>query len=139
MKTNQKYWVYLAAAVMLAATLACGASFGGGNRSSNQPESIPESGESGSGNQVIVTESEFDVRFSPAQVAAGEVTFVVRNEGQTPHDFRIRGNGVDHKTPTIQPGDSETFTVTLEPGTYDYKCTIEGHAMLGMEGSFTVE
>jgi uncharacterized cupredoxin-like copper-binding protein len=67
------------------------------------------------------------------------VTFVVKNQGQVPHDFHIQGNGVDHTTPLIMPAESTTFTIHLEPGTYDYKCNIPGHDMLGMEGSFTVE
>jgi uncharacterized cupredoxin-like copper-binding protein len=64
---------------------------------------------------------------------------VVRNEGDTPHDFAISGDGVEEKTPMLDPGETATLEVELEPGTYAYVCTVPGHAMLGMQGEFTVE
>ena len=137
MKTNQKLRIYLIGVMMLALTLACSAVTGGRNEN---PEKSPVTSNTGerAGSTITVTEGEFDVTIEPSQPSAGEVTFVVRNEGHIPHDFRIQGNGVDHKTPMIEAGGSESFTVTLEQGTYDYVCTVEGHAMLGMQGSFTV-
>jgi uncharacterized cupredoxin-like copper-binding protein len=124
---------------MLALTLACSAVTGG---RSDGPERSPvtsNTADSAGSNTITVTESEFDVSIEPSQPTAGQVTFVVRNEGHIPHDFRIFGNGVDEKTPMIAAGDSESFTVTLEPGTYNYVCTVEGHAMLGMEGTITIQ
>jgi uncharacterized cupredoxin-like copper-binding protein len=63
---------------------------------------------------------------------------VVQNNGSTQHDFAIRGNGVEQKTPTIKPGEIARLTVDLEPGAYTYVCTIPGHEQLGMNGTFTV-
>jgi uncharacterized cupredoxin-like copper-binding protein len=55
-----------------------------------------------------------------------------------PHDFVIQGHGVDQKTGMLKPGHSGSFTVDLKPGIYTYRCTILGHAFLGMKGALTV-
>jgi uncharacterized cupredoxin-like copper-binding protein len=81
---------------------------------------------------------EFQVNLDATQAKAGDITFVVRNEGSMPHDFALSGEGPDEKTPMLQPGETATLEVTLEPGTYKYICTVPGHAMLGMQGDFTV-
>jgi len=44
------------------------------------------------------------------------VTFVVQNDGNVAHDFRIYRNGVDVRTAMIDPGASETIQVDLDPG-----------------------
>jgi uncharacterized cupredoxin-like copper-binding protein len=138
MNTNRKLTLSLIAGLMLAVMLACNAVTGGRKeRTEKSPVTSNSEVDPGS-STVFVTLGEFDVAIEPSRPAAGEVTFVVRNEGHIQHDFRIRGNGVDHRTPMIDAGGEETFTITLEEGTYDYECTVEGHAMLGMEGSLTV-
>ena len=50
----------------------------------------------------------------------------------------VQGNGVDEKTPTIQPGKSATLNVDLKPGTYDVYCSIPGHKQAGMDVKLTV-
>lgn len=92
-----------------------------------------------SGNIVNVTESEFSVTFQPAQPSAGEITFVVKNQGHVPHDFHVHGNGVDQRTSLIMPQQSVKLTLQLKPGTYAYECAIEGHAVAGMHGTLTIK
>ena len=99
---------------------------------------VVPSGTPGAGNTVRVVASEFELALDSLQVPAGTVTFVVENQGQVPHDFRIRGDGVDERTPMLQPGESAQLTVELQPGTYSYECTVGGHARLGMQGELTV-
>jgi nitrite reductase (NO-forming) len=61
--------------------------------------------------------------------------FVFKNVGHTAHDFSVGGKA----TPLIQPGQSSRLTVSFaKPGSYPYVCTVEGHAQLGMKGTFTV-
>ena len=72
------------------------------------------------------------------QTPAGTITFVVQNTGQAPHNFAIKGNGVEERLPVLEPGQSATLTVDLSPGTYEYECTVPGHAMAGMQGTLTV-
>jgi plastocyanin len=86
--------------------------------------------------QVVAKEFEFAV--SPAQAKAGSVTFAVKNDGHAPHDFRIRGEGLEQQTAMLQSGDTTQFTVELAPGTYGYQCTVGGHEQLGMKGTLTV-
>ena len=43
-------------------------------------------------------------------------------------------------TSPLKPGeDGSTTFVAGAPGTYYYICTVPGHALQGMQGSFTVE
>lgn len=99
---------------------------------------VAPSGTPGAGTTVRVVAREFELALDAAQVPAGTVTFVVENQGQAPHDFRIQGGGIGEKTPLIQPGGSARLTVELRPGTYSYECTVGGHARLGMRGELTV-
>jgi uncharacterized cupredoxin-like copper-binding protein len=65
---------------------------------------------------------------------AGVVNFHVKNNGTIEHDFAIAGQ----KTPTLQPGQTATLTVTLQPGQQNYACTIGEHASFGMVGTLNV-
>lgn len=51
------------------------------------------------------------------------------------HNFHLFGPGVNKKTSVPFTG-SQTWTVTLRPGKYTYRCDI--HAAVGMKGSFRV-
>jgi plastocyanin len=93
---------------------------------------------SGSASTVEVSAREFSFTLSTSQVAPGLVTFSVHNDGHMPHDFAFHGNGVEQKTPTIQPGETATLELNLEGGSYTYLCTVMGHSALGMKGTFTV-
>ncbi|MCE7988579.1 MAG: hypothetical protein DYG89_46075 [Caldilinea sp. CFX5] len=87
---------------------------------------------------VSVTAKEFSYLLDRTDATAGAITFVVQNSGAMPHDFALQVNGVEQKTPLLEPGQSATLTATLAPGTYSYRCTVLGHDLLGMKGSFTV-
>jgi uncharacterized cupredoxin-like copper-binding protein len=65
----------------------------------------------------------------------GKVTFSFKNVGHVLHDFKINGK----KTPLIQPGKTMKLVVDFKKkGTYSYRCTVPGHAALGMKGVFKV-
>jgi plastocyanin len=137
---NYRYsylWRLLGILLIGAALAACGDS-----RSSREPApgDAPVGGlpAGGSGPAVQVVEKEFSMAFDSTQIKAGPVTFFVKNDGHAPHDFRIRGNGVDQKTEMLQSGETGQFTVDLPPGTYSYQCTVGGHEQLGMQGTLTV-
>jgi hypothetical protein len=77
-------------AVLLAATAvvsACGGDDGGSEEATAAPACDPV-GEGG-GRPVAVTLREFTVSPEPASVAAGEVTFDLRNEGAEPHELVV--------------------------------------------------
>ena len=63
---------------------------------------------------------------------AGSYTVKVKDASKI-HDFHITGPGVDQKT-TVPEITEATWTVTLQAGTYTYKC--DPHPK--MTGSFTV-
>jgi uncharacterized cupredoxin-like copper-binding protein len=85
--------------------------------------------------KVSVTATDFHFKLSKASAPAGKITFALVNKGKVGHDFSIGGK----KTAVIGPGKRATLTVTLKKGTYPYKCTVPGHAALGMKGVFKVK
>jgi uncharacterized cupredoxin-like copper-binding protein len=136
MRSNPKFNLSLAGILLLVVTLACGR---GARNDRPVAGGNPPSSTSAAGSAVVnVVAEDFLFSLDASQAAAGAVTFVVRNEGDMPHDFAIQGPGADAKTPMLEPGESATLEVTLAAGTYEYICTIPGHAVLGMQGEFTV-
>ena len=80
-----------------------------------------------------ITVNAVDIDFEPPtlELTAGEPTNVtVVNDGETLHDFTVEAADVHVN---VEPGQSTTTAVTIdEPGTYEAKCTVEGHAEAGM-------
>ncbi len=68
---------------------------------------------------------------------AGEVTIELTNESSMPHDVVLEG--VEGAATEVISQDTASFTVTLEPGTYTFFCSVAGHRAAGMEGTLTVE
>jgi plastocyanin len=68
------------------------------------------------------------------RVPHGVVTFKLVNTGKLPHDFAIAGK----KSRLIGKGKTGLLTVTLRKGILAYKCTVAGHAALGMKGKLTI-
>jgi uncharacterized cupredoxin-like copper-binding protein len=91
-----------------------------------------------SSTSVPASETEFKIALPKSTVSAGSYAFAVKNDGHIPHDFVVQGNGVDERTPTIQPGKSATLKLDLKPGTYDVYCSIPGHKQAGMDVKLTV-
>jgi uncharacterized cupredoxin-like copper-binding protein len=87
---------------------------------------------------VTATETEFKIALPSTTIGAGSYRFDVKNDGKIDHDFVIKGNGVDEKTPTIGAAESATLDVDLKPGTYDVYCSIPGHKQAGMDVKLTV-
>jgi len=78
-----------------------------------------------------------DFRFvlSRQQVPAGSVRFVVTNKGATLHDFAIG----KVRTRLLKPGQSQTIVARFaKVARVAYRCTVAGHAALGMKGTLVV-
>lgn len=85
-----------------------------------------------------VSEVDYKIRLPETKLEAGKYTFEVKNEGKVPHDLVVKGSGVQEGTPEIAPGKSESLTVELKPGSYEFYCSIPGHKQLGMDQKVTV-
>jgi nitrite reductase (NO-forming) len=84
---------------------------------------------------VTVNMVEYAFQLSQSTMPSGQITFVINNKGNEVHNFAILGNKAGAQ---IAPGTSETWTVSLPPGTYNYQCDVPFHASYGMVGQFTV-
>lgn len=91
---------------------------------------------------------EFAFTLVPKSAPHGVITFTISNGGNLPHDFELCSKPsssasatscTGKKTALISPGASGKLTVSvLKPGTYQYLCTVPGHAAAGMKGLLKV-
>lgn len=90
---------------------------------------------------------------------AGEVKFDVHNDGTTQHEFVVIKTDADPgalpvedakvneetagespgEADDIDPGQSKTATMRLEPGKYVFICNVPGHYLSGMRGALVVQ
>jgi hypothetical protein len=91
-------------------------------------------------NQVTVQMTDYRLALSQQNLTPGTYTFVAVNAGQTVHAIEVDGPGVsDQRTPgDVQPGQSASLAVTLQPGSYELYCPVDGHKAKGMDTHFTV-
>ena len=91
--------------------------------------------------------SEFHFIVSPSTVKRGVIVFKITNKGALPHTFKLcsarnkpLANSCSGRTSgQISPGQTGTLRVTvLLKGTYEYLCTLPGHAAGGMKGLLKV-
>jgi nitrite reductase (NO-forming) len=100
------------------------------------PTTTTTAGNVGSAKTTVnVNMVEYAFQLSQSSIPSGQVTFVIKNSGNEIHNFAILGNKAGAQ---IAPGTSETWTVSLAPGTYNYDCDVPFHAERGMVGQFTV-
>jgi plastocyanin len=135
-------WLHLLGVLVLSVALAaCGGRITPGNKvaiGAPSDRTQQEDGANGSETTLNIVATGFAFALDASQVRAGTTTFLVKNRGAIPHDLAIQGNGVDQKTGMHKPGHTASLTVNLKPGTYTYKCTVQGHTLLGMKGTLTV-
>ena len=94
-----------------------------------------------SGPVTTVMVSLTDFKIGPAKLTApaGNVRFVVSNDGQSPHNLTLNDSNGDRvgATADLQPHQTGEFTVKLSAGSYVTFCSLPGHRSLGMEGTLT--
>jgi uncharacterized cupredoxin-like copper-binding protein len=126
-------------------------------------------GDGDGGEEVNVVVSEFKVEPDPESVGAGEVTFVIDNQGGETHEFLVvdadsaddlpvdddgafdeAAFGADKvldEVEDIASGDTAELTLDLDAGTYVLLCNVvededgevDSHFANGMHAMFTVE
>ena len=67
-----------------------------------------------------------------AKLKAGTYTIKVEDKASI-HDFHLLGKGLNKSTSVSGTG-TQTWKVTLKPGTYTYQC--DPHAASGMKGTY---
>ena len=136
-------------ALALGLLTACGGSSDAASPSStsSSPSSSSASSSAAGGSSsaagqaqtLTVTEVGFDIQLESSDLPAGDYTITVKNEGDATHDLVVEQDGKDvAKSDTLGPGDSATFTVTLQPGQYVFYCSIGNHRAMGMVTDVTV-
>ena len=126
----RRFTVPFAVAALAVLGAACG---GGGDSAAPAPQGTTptEGAASPAGGQLVMRDNEF-VPSSFTIQTGSEIT--LQNEGQAPHTFTIEAENVDHE---VQAGESESESLELAPGTYDFVCKF--HEAAGMTGTLTVE
>jgi plastocyanin len=81
-----------------------------------------------------------ELRFSKSELEApaGSVTLVMENPSALEHNIAVRGEGVDEQGEVVGQGEESRVTVELEPGEYEFYCSVPGHEAGGMKGTLTV-
>ena len=134
----------VAAAAMLGLT-ACG---GGGDNNDTTAAATPPAtntggGGAGGGSTVnISTPSGTELAYDQKSVSAkaGSVTIDFTNNESISHDVAVESSSGDTvgQTDLVASGTANT-TVDLQPGTYQFFCTVPGHREAGMQGTLTVK
>jgi glucose/arabinose dehydrogenase len=115
------------AALVVAAAFALGAGGYGASSAVSRATAPPV--------VVRVVARDFSYSLSRKAVPVGRVRFVLVNRGQVQHDLAIAGR----RTAIVNPGRSAMLEVNFRrAGSYAYRCTVAGHAALGMKGVLTV-
>lgn len=84
---------------------------------------------------VRVTARDFSFALSRRKIPTGTTRFVVTNAGMISHDFYVGGQ----KTRVLAHGKTATLLVRFrKPGRYAYRCSVPGHAAVGMKGVLVV-
>jgi uncharacterized cupredoxin-like copper-binding protein len=82
-----------------------------------------------------VSATEYHLTLSRPAVKAGVVEIELQNDGQDPHDLRVRRVGGTHtfSIPLAAPGQRRTVDIHVRPGSYRLWCSVANHAQLGMQ------
>jgi plastocyanin len=125
--------------VLAAFVLALSACGGGGSSSSTSPATTGGGGGGGGSTIKISADPSGALKFEQTEVSAtaGSITIDFTNMSSISHDVMIEGNGASGGTDQITDSTTST-TVDLDPGTYTFFCSVDGHRAAGMEGTLTV-
>jgi uncharacterized cupredoxin-like copper-binding protein len=94
----------------------------------------------GTGPKLDIIATEYSYSPSNIPLDTNMVNIAIHNQGQEEHDFELIGpQGIVAHIEVVQPGITRGMSVSLKPGTYQFICTLEGHAQRGMSGTLTVK
>jgi plastocyanin len=91
---------------------------------------------------VEVTLTEYAIAMSHDSIAAGTVTFNIRNAGTVAHAVRVFRGEEEWETDPYAPGEQVSMSMALTPGTYTIHCPVQdggtSHTQMGMQRTFRV-
>jgi uncharacterized cupredoxin-like copper-binding protein len=89
---------------------------------------------------VAFRATEFLYKPGEGTAHAGEVVFVVKNEGAIEHNFVIQDAARKNvaEIAIIEPGTTTQVRAAVAPGTYAIFCTLPGHREAGMVATLVV-
>ena len=136
----------VAALAMLGLAACGGGSSNNDTTAAATPPPATTTGGGGGGGDAstvnISTPSGTDLAYNQKDVSAkaGSVTIDFTNNESISHDVAVESSSGDTvgQTDLVASGTANT-TVDLQPGTYQFFCTVPGHREAGMEGTLTVK
>ena len=136
--------VILTALTAALALAACGSSSSSSSSTSAGTAPAGGGGGGGGGSQTVKVAADpsgqLHYTTTTLSAKAGKATFDFTNESPLSHDLTIEDKGGAKLGATpVFTGGSKSFTITLQPGTYKFLCTVPGHAQAGMQGTLTVK
>ena len=123
-----------------APTSAVAASAAPSAASAAAPAASPAVASTAPSNATAVIVKDFKIEPADIKVQGKAVSLAVTNQGPTIHNVTIRdaSGTVIVATRDLKPGESETISATLAPGTYVLFCSLPGHESLGTKGTLEV-
>ena len=87
-----------------------------------------------------VSAEEFHLTLTRPAVKAGVLEIELQNDGEDPHDLRVRRVGGNHTFTILltQPGKRRTLALHVRPGRYRLWCSVADHRALGMQADLRV-
>jgi plastocyanin len=125
--------------IVLAAAALTPAACGGGNEAATT-EGAATGGGGGQTLQIAADPNgalKFDT--TSLEASAGKVTIDFTNDSSLPHNVKLDGPGVEDEGTDTVTGTSTSVTLDLQPGTYTFYCSVDGHRAAGMEGQLVVK
>lgn len=92
----------------------------------------------GPGGTITVEGGEFFFRNLVLDAVEGPVQVTLVNVGGAEHTFTIDEAFGENDEVVALPGEGNTGTLELFPGSYTYYCSIPGHRQQGMEGTLEI-
>ena len=143
--------VFMLVAMLAIASVACSSD------SSSSSAGTTATSPAGGGTAIAATEKDFSIGLDSTEVAAGEVTFTINNEGPSAHEFVViatdtapgdlpvkdglveeDGITVVDEAEDIAPSTTASLPIDLEAGSYVIICNLPGHYEQGMNVGLTV-
>jgi plastocyanin len=105
------------------------------------PGKSPRPAGSGSLKVQIAADPSGQLKFQQSSVTAkpGQVTIEFDNPSPVPHDVTVaRGSTKLGATKVVTAGKATT-KIALQPGSYTFYCSVDGHRAAGMQGTLAVQ